>query len=157
MSYPPLQPDTYPIAGRPVRMAMDSMPWRDPGGRDADPSDPAAALMGLFDTLFGSAHPRRQDVEQLLNDCVGEAADDDMTDEERKEEVEAQRAERKAGMSAQDRKLAKDARMVVRQAQRAHDGTPAGRGRAAALARKIAADSALTTRFPGLHRIGGGY
>jgi hypothetical protein len=104
----------------PVLMAFDSAARFRPYGRDADP-DPATVLMTMFDSLLGSDHPRRQDVEQLLNDCVGAAQDDDMTDAERREEQEALRAEDRAAMSARDRRTARDARKAARDAKRAMD------------------------------------
>jgi hypothetical protein len=119
MKFLPTDKYSHPIAGGPVRMAMDSVARFRPYGRDADP-DPATVLMTMFDSLLGSDHPRRQDVEQLLNDCV-QGADEDLTPEERREEQEALRAEDRAGMSARDRRTAKDARKAARDAMRAHD------------------------------------
>lgn len=133
----PLQPDSYPITGfsRSPRMAMDSMPWRSPG-KDSEVTDPGAALVGYLRKLLGEGHKDLPELERMVADCM--QWDGEATDEANNEG---------------ERRAAEDARRV----SQAHDGTPAGRARAAAAARKVAADAALNRRFPGLHRIGGGY
>jgi hypothetical protein len=114
----------YPIAGRPVLMAFDSAARFRPYGRDAEEQDPDTKLLALLDDLLGANHPDRSRIEELVGDCVrwdGKATDEDLTPEERREEQEALRAEDRAGMSARDRRTAKDSRKAARDAKRAMD------------------------------------
>src|SRR5579872_6734286 len=104
--------------------------WRPPGGGRDSGGDPASKLLAFFDEVLGADHPRRSEFEGMVTDCAkwdGPAADEERDEEE------------------------------IERASQAHDGSPTGRARAAANARRIATDASLKRRFPGLSRIGNGY
>lgn len=136
---PKLQPDSFTIGG--PRLAYDARPWLKPGGRDAEPGgstaleaaaqaeDPASALMAYFTAALGDGHEDKGGFAQLVEDCARWNGETSAED---------------AGRRAHD-------------AAKAHDGTYESRARAAADARSIATDEALTRKFPGLGRIGSAF
>lgn len=127
---PPLQPDSFPIAGGPA-MAMDAALPKRRITRDADPdaaleaaaaeNDPRAALLVWFDGLLGADHEHRSAFQQMLARLAGSSED----------------------TATEDRKRAMDAR----------PRSYADRIRDAEITRRSEARAALSKRFPDFDRI----